>query len=225
MCGRYVTPEDSAIEREFTLVGTPGAPLFPASFNVAPTQKVPVIWMRDGKRELVRMRFGLIPFFARGVPGQYSTINARVETVRTSPAYRTAWNRGQRCLVIASGFYEWQVVGEGKQPWYVGCADQPVFGFAGLWDRSVPEGGEPILSCTIITLPASPFMAQIHNTKLREPAILKRGDQQTWLTGAPDEAFACLAPYQDELRSAWPVSKRVNSPRNNDEKLISRSAA
>ena len=132
--------------------------------------------MREGQRELVRMRFGLIPFFAKGVPGQYSTINARVETVRTSPAYRTAWNRGQRCLVIASGFYEWQVVGEGKQPWYVSCADQPVFGFAGLWDRSVPEGGEPILSCTIITLPASPFMAQIHNTKLREPAILQRND-------------------------------------------------
>ena len=133
-------PEESAIEREFTLVGTPGAPLFPASFNVAPTQQVPVIWMREGRRELVRMRFGLIPFFAKGQPGQYSTINARVETVRTSPAYRTAWNRGQRCLVIASGFYEWQVVGEGKQPWYVSCADQPVFGFAGLWDRSVPEG-------------------------------------------------------------------------------------
>jgi len=225
MCGRYVSPEESAIEREFTLVGTPATPLFPPSFNVAPTQQVPVIWMREGRRELVGMRFGLIPFFARGEPGQYSTINARVETVRTSPAYRTAWNRGQRCLVIASGFYEWQVVGEGKQPWYVSCADQAVFGFAGLWDRSVPEGREPILSCTIITLPASPFMAQIHNTKLREPAILKRSDQETWLAGTAEEAYACLAPYPDELRSAWPVSKRVNSPRNNDEKLISRSAA
>ena len=225
MCGRYVSPEESAIEREFTLVGTPGASLFPASFNVAPTQQVPVIWMREGRRELVRMRFGLIPFFAKGQPGQYSTINARVETVRNSPAYRTAWTRGQRCLVIASGFYEWQVVGEGKQPWFVSCADQPMFGFAGLWDRSVPEGGEAILSCTIITLPASPFMAEIHNTKLREPAIVKLGDRETWLSGTAEHAFACLAPYPDELRSAWPVSKRVNSPRNNDEKLISRSAA
>ena len=135
MCGRYVSPEESAIEREFTLVGTPGAHPFPASFNVAPTQQVPVIWMREGRRELVRMRFGLIPFFAKGQPGQYTTINARVETVRDSPAYRTAWNRGQRCLVVATGFYEWQVVGEGKQPWFVSCADQPVFGFAGLWDR------------------------------------------------------------------------------------------
>lgn len=229
MCGRYVSPDESAIEREFTLVGPQVVPLFAASFNVAPTQQVPVIRMHEGRRELVRMRFGLIPFFAKGKPGQYSTINARVETVRTSPAYRTAWKRGQRCLIIASGFYEWQVVGEGKQPWYVSCADQPVFGFAGLWDQSIPEDGESkgeaILSCTIITLPASPFMAQIHNTKLREPAILQRKDHEAWLTGTPDEAFPCLAPYPDDLRSAWPVSKRVNSPRNNDAQLIARSAA
>lgn len=220
MCGRYVTPDESAIEREFTLVGPQVVPFFQASFNVAPTQKVPVIRMHEGRQELVRMRFGLIPFFARGVPGQYSTINARVETVRTSPAYRTAWKRGQRCLVVASGFYEWQVIADGKQPWYVSCADQPVFAFAGLWDQSVPEEGEPILSCTIITLPASPFMAQIHNTKLREPAILQRKDRECWLNGTPDEAFACLVSYPDDLRSAWPVSKRVNSPRNNDERLI-----
>jgi putative SOS response-associated peptidase YedK len=225
MCGRYVSPDESAIEREFTLTGPHPMPLFAASFNVAPTQQVPVIRMQQGQRELLRMRFGLIPFFAKGAPGQYSTINARVETVRTSPAYRTSWKRGQRCLVVASGFYEWQVIADGKQPWYVSCADQPVFGFAGLWDQSTPEGGEPILSCTIITLPASPFMAQIHNTKLREPAILQRKDQQTWLSAAPEDAFACLVPYPDDLRSAWPVSKRVNSPRNNDERLIVRGAA
>jgi putative SOS response-associated peptidase YedK len=225
MCGRYVSPDESAIEREFTLTGPAPRPVFAASFNVAPTQRVPVIRMHGGLRELVQARFGLIPFFARGEPGQYSTINARVETVRTSPAYRTPWKRGQRCLAIANGFYEWQVIADGKQPWFISCADQPIFGFAGLWDQSTPEGGEPILSCTIITLPASPFMAQIHNTKFREPAILQRKDHETWLSGTPDEAFACLAPYPDELRSAWPVSKRVNSPRNNDAKLISRSAA
>jgi putative SOS response-associated peptidase YedK len=225
MCGRYVSPDESAIEREFTLTGPEPRPVFTASYNVAPTQLVPVIRMHGGMRELVRARFGLIPFFARGEAGQYSTINARVETVRTSPAYRTAWKRGQRCLVIANGFYEWQVIADGKQPWFISCADQPIFGFAGLWDQSTPDGGEPILSCTIVTLPASPFMAQIHNTKLREPAILQRKDHEAWLAGTPDEAFACLASYPDELRSAWPVSKRVNSPRNNDEKLISRSAA
>ncbi|MEO8307497.1 MAG: SOS response-associated peptidase [Pseudomonadota bacterium] len=222
MCGRYVSPDESAIEREFTLTGPHPRPLFPASFNVAPTQQVPVIRMQGGQRELVRMRFGLIPFFAKGVAGQYSTINARIETVRTSPAYRSAWQRGQRCLIIANGFYEWQVIADGKQPWFISCADQELFAFAGLWDMSTPQQGEPILSCTIITLPASPFMAQIHNTKQREPAILQRKDQEAWLGATPEAAFACLASYPDDLRSAWPVSKRVNSPRNNDAKLRAR---
>jgi putative SOS response-associated peptidase YedK len=219
MCGRYVTPEESAIEREFDLHGPHAPPLFPANFNVCPSQSVPVIWMREGIRALACVRFGLIPFFAKGNPGNYATINARIETLRESPAYRTAWKRGQRCLVIANGFYEWQIVEGGKQPWYIGCADQPTFAFAGLWDQSTPEGGEPGFSCTIITMPASPMMASIHNTKFREPAILRRTDHERWLSGSADEAFACLLPYADDLRSAWPVSKRVNLPKNNDDRL------
>ena len=218
MCGRYVTSIDAALEREFHL--TRGWVRHFTSYNVAPTQQVPVIRLHDGEREGVMMRFGLIPFFAHGEAGKYSTINARIETLRSSPAYRTAWKRGQRCLVIARGFYEWQVAGDAKQPWYISCADQPTFAFAGIWDSSTPPDGEPILSCTIITLPASPLMAQIHNTKHREPAILRREQHDTWLGGTADEAFACLAPYPDELRSAWPVSRRVNAPRNNDESLI-----
>lgn len=222
MCGRYVTSIDAALEREFHL--TRGWARHFTSYNVAPTQQVPVIRMHDGAREGVLMRFGLIPFFAHGEAGKYSTINARVETLRTSPAYRSAWKRGQRCLVIARGFYEWQVVGDAKQPWYIGCADQPTFAFAGLWDSSKPPEGEPILSCTIITLPASPLMTRIHNTKHREPAILQHEQHETWLAGTAEDAFACLAPYPDELRSAWPVSRRVNAPRNNDESLIAAQA-
>ena len=218
MCGRFVTSIDAALEREFHL--TRGWAQFFRSYNVTPSQPVPVIRKHEGEREGTLMRFGLIPFFAKGEDGGYSTINARIETMRTSPAYRTAWKRGQRCLILANGFYEWQVVTGGKQPWYIGCADQPTFAFAGLWDRSQPPEGDAILSCTIITLPASPFMAQIHNTKQREPAILRREDIETWLSGTPDEAYACLAPYPDDLRSAWPVSTRVNSPKNNDATLI-----
>ncbi len=219
MCGRYVSPGMADIEREFAVVGSRSLPAIVRHFNVAPTTQVPVIWQRAGQRELVLMRWGLIPFFAHGVAGSYSTINARVETVRTSPAYRGAWQRGQRCLIVAEGFYEWQVVPGGKQPWYIGCADQPLFAFAGLWDRSTPVGGEPLFSATVITLPASPLMAQIHNTKYREPAILSRAQCQTWLGGTPDEAFACLAPYPDALRSAWPVSPQVNNARHEGEAL------
>jgi putative SOS response-associated peptidase YedK len=225
MCGRYVTPGETAIEREWSLVGPTSERWQRQNFNVTPSQIVPVIRSVEGKQELVGMRWGLIPFFAKGDPGPYSTINARIETVTSSPAYRTAWKRGQRCLVIAAGFYEWQVIEGGKQPYYITCADQPVFGFAGIWDLSTPPEGNPILSCSIVTLPASPLMAQIHNTKLREPAILRREDWDIWLTGSTENAFACLKQYADDLRSAWPVSRKVNNPKNNDGSLLERAAS
>lgn len=224
MCGRFMTPEVAALERQFNIVGPQGADWLRQLFNATPSMRLPVIFALDGQRKLTGMRWGLIPFFAKGDPGPYSTINARFETFRTSPAYRTAWKRGQRCLVPALGFYEWQTVADGKQPWYIGCADQEIFAFAGLWDSSTPPEGEPIQSFTIITLPASPMMAGIHNTKLREPAILKREHWDVWLQGTADEAFACLHQYPDELRSAWPVSKRVNNPRNNDAALAKPAA-
>ena len=209
MCGRYLLPGEADIEREFQIVGSRvGDPLRPAH-TVAPTQDVAVVRGVAGQRELARMRWGLIPYFAHGEAGGYATFNARIETLRTSPAYRSAWQRGQRCLVPATGFYEWQVVPGGKQPWYIGCADQSLLAFAGLWDRSTPPGGMPVLSVTVITLPASPLMAEIHNTKHREPAILHRAQHDTWLFGTPDEAFACLAPYPDALRSAWPVERDI----------------
>jgi putative SOS response-associated peptidase YedK len=168
------------------------------------------------------MRFGLIPFFARGVPGPNSTINARVETIETSASYRGSWKRGQRCLVLASGFYEWHLLADGKskQPYFIKPADQESFAFAGLWDSSKAEDGSVICSFTIITLPASPLMAGIHNTKKREPAILTPEGCRVWLTGTPEQGRALLTPYPDDLIVAWPIAKRVNSPKNNDQQLI-----
>ncbi len=218
MCGRYVSQVNSAIEAEFRVIRSWSRQLH--SFNIAPTAQVPAVVHHQGRRVGTFLRWGLVPAFAQGVPGTYATHNARIETVRTAPAFRTAWQRGQRCLVIAQGFYEWQVVEGGKQPWYIACADQPTFAFAGLWDQSRAADGEPLLSCTVLTLPASPLMAGIHNTKQREPAILRREDHEAWLTGTADEAWACLRSYPDELRSAWPVSRRVNVASNDDLALI-----
>jgi putative SOS response-associated peptidase YedK len=106
MCGRYVSPDDAAIEREFNLVHSPGFEVRP-SYNVAPTQVMPVVRAVDGVRKLSLMRWGLVPFFAKGIPGPYSTINARIETIETSASFRGPWKRGQRCIVPAAGFYEW----------------------------------------------------------------------------------------------------------------------
>jgi putative SOS response-associated peptidase YedK len=105
MCGRYVSPDDAAIEREFNLVRHEWQ--FPPSFNVAPTQAVPVIRSIDGKLHGSLMRWGLVPFFAKGIPPKFSTINARIETVQTTASYGGPWKRGQRCLQVAQGFYEW----------------------------------------------------------------------------------------------------------------------
>src|ERR1700723_405731 len=164
MCGRYVSPDESSIEREFNLVRSEWQ--FPASFNVAPTQNVPVIRSVDGKPHGSLMRWGLIPFFARGIPPKYSTINARIETVQTAASYRGPWNRGQRCLVVARGFYEWQTQADGKTrvPYYIHLNDQDVFAFARLGDASRSDTGETVESCTHLTLPANRLLAEIHNT-------------------------------------------------------------
>jgi putative SOS response-associated peptidase YedK len=122
----------------------------------------------------------------------------------------------------ASGFFEWHVLPDGKtkQPYYITCADQPVFGFAGLWDRSVTAEGSAIESCTIITMPPNALLAEIHNAKQRMPAILQSQDIEAWLAGSPDEAWATLKPYPDDLMHAQKVSTRVNSPKNNDAALL-----
>jgi len=222
MCGRYLLMNLNE-ETLLRIFGGELPPWWKVRYNVAPSQEVPAVRLAGGRRAVEQMRWGLIPHFAHGNAGSFSTINARMETLRESAAYRGPWRKGQRCLVLASAFYEWQVVGGRKQPHYIGCADQELFAFAGLWDSSTPPGGAPILSCTIITMAASPLMAGIHNTRQREPVILRPEEHEAWLAGTPEQAWACLKQYPDELRSAWPVSTRVNSPKNDGPELIARA--
>jgi len=218
MCGRFIAKTDHAWESFFTLKKPP--PRF-ESYNIAPSQRVPVIRRMADGNECELFRWGLIPFFEHGEPPKYHTINARVETIATSPAYRGPWKRAQRCIVPANGFYEWQQQPDGnKRPYFIHLTDRELFGFAGLWDRSMNPAGEAVLSFTIITLPASPFMAAIHNTRRREPAILHAEDHAAWLAGTPEQAHSALRAYEGELLSAHIVSTRVNSPSNNGPELI-----
>jgi putative SOS response-associated peptidase YedK len=223
MCGRYVSPDDAAIEREFNLVHTEWK--FPANYNVAPTQQVPVIRYVDGERRGMTLRWGLVPFFAKGDPPKYSTINARVETVESAASYRAPWKRGQRCLQLASAFYEWHLDAQGrKAPYYIHLNDQSTFAFAALWDRSVKTDGTAVESVVHITLPANELMRDIHNTgnnPHRMPAILRLEDQQAWLNGTIEDARAVLRQYSAAHMVAYEVSTRVNSPKNYDASLIS----
>ena len=221
MCGRYVTKIDAAFERDWSL-HVP-APLF-ESYNVAPTMLVPAVRERAHRRSCDLLRWGLVPHWAKGIPPKYGTINARIETLATAASYRGPWQRGQRCILPVLGFYEWQVLQERKQPWYVHLADQRVFGLAGLWDASTAADGTVIESCTIVTMPANAFMAVIHNGRARMPAILDPADHATWLAGDADAARACLRPYPDDRMRAHPVSTVVNSPRNDDPRLIEPAA-
>lgn len=217
MCGRYVSPEVAEAERNLMVHWLD----YERSYNVAPTQRVPVVRLMGQARQGVRMRWGLVPFFAKGVAPKCSTINATIEKLETGPCWRGPWKRAQRCLLPASGFYEWHVNDDGsKQPFYIALADQTVFCFAGLWDSSVSADGTETLSCTIITMPPNLLMAEIHNAKQRMPAILSPDAIDAWLGGTPDEARSALTPYPAETMVAYPVSTRVNSPRNNDVGLL-----
>ena len=200
---------------------------FPPSYNVAPTQDVPVVRVnRAGERSGGRLRWGLIPFWAKGVQPKYSTINATVERLTDGATWRGPWRRGQRCIIPALGFYEWQVLPDGnnKQPFYITLNDQEVFGFAGLWDSSIRGDGIAVESCTIVTMPANDLMKEIHNVKHRMPAILSNEDREAWLSGTLEEAFQTIKPYPDTQMLATPVSKRVNTPKNDDAQLIAPAA-
>lgn len=229
MCGRYVIRQQEAAEGYWE---THGLPRWPESFNVAPTATVPVVRRTGAGRaaferaaygevapnECVLLRWGLVPFWANGVPPRYSTFNVRIERIESAVSFRGAWAREQRCILPAAGFYEWQQRDARRQPFFIKLADRESFGFAGVWDRSAgPEG--VIESCAIITLPANQLMAEIDNTNNRMPAILSEESHEIWLQGGAPEARAVLRPYPSDLMVAWPVGPRVNSTKNDDEAL------
>jgi putative SOS response-associated peptidase YedK len=232
MCGRYVSPEEATLNREYHVDRTNSHirtnetldSIFLQSFNVAPTDSVPVVRVirhSEGEREAVLMRWGLIPFFARGEPPKYSTINAAIEKLSMAPAWRGPWERGQRCIMPCAGFYEWKMMEAGrKQPYYIKPANEETFAFAALWDKSITPAGEAILSCAVITMPANELLRDIHNSKFRMPAILKHEHIEAWLSGSADEARELLQPYPSDEMLAWPVSTKVNTPKNNGPELI-----
>jgi len=185
-------------------------------FNIAPTQQIAAVRARkDGKRELVTLRWGLVPGWSDGPSSRYSMINARAETVAEKPAYRRAL-RSRRCLIPADGFYEWQRTKTGKQPFYLCKADRQVFTMAGLWELWRGKDGENLESCTIITTHANDFVANVHD---RMPVILESEARELWLAKDvedPQMLLPLFEPIAAEQMTAWPVSTLVNSPRNDD---------
>jgi putative SOS response-associated peptidase YedK len=219
MCGRFTLTQPAAIAATFDLDNfAPVEPEFyEPRFNVAPTQRIVVIPTVDGQRQARRMRWGLVPNWAKDMKIGANCINARADGIASKPAFRAAF-RHRRCLIPADGFYEWQTGPYGKQPYRITLVDGAMFAFAGLWERwRDPATDETIESCCIVTCDTNELTARFHN---RMPVIIAPDDYDAWLTGPPEQALALLAPYPADEMRAYAVSSRVNAPRNDAADLI-----
>ena len=226
MCGRYThlyTWRQLHRLMGLTASAEPEGEALRPSYNLAPTQNAPVVRQDDaGVRYVSSLRWGLIPPWANDPSIGSRMINARSEEVTTKPAYRSAVKK-RRCLVPASGFYEWQLIpgSKTKQPWYFTVTGEPVLAFAGIWERW-DKGGEPLETFCILTGAPNPLVNPVHD---RMPCIVDPNKYARWLDSEVED-FAPLAtilsPFPPERMTAWPVSTRVGSPRNNDPLLIER---
>lgn len=214
MCGRFAFYSPS--EATAALFGVDGSIAVEPRYNIAPTQFIAAVREdEEQNRELVMLRWGLVPSWAKDPAIGNRMINARAETVAERPSYRAAFQH-RRCLVLADGFYEWRKEGNTKTPYFISLASGKPFGLAGLWENWTDKNsGESIQSTTLITTAANDFMATLHH---RMPVILQGDTANEWLSGPGDflERSAASSP----ALQAWPVDRRVNNARNSGAELI-----
>jgi putative SOS response-associated peptidase YedK len=231
MCGRYVVAYDpETLVSGFSVVRVPP---FPKRWNVAPQSAVPVVHdTREGERVATLMRWGLVPHWAREPAIGHKLNNARAEGVADKPSFRQALRR-RRCLLPASGFYEWAPADTPrgrKQPWYFspapGAHPGPLLAMAGLFEAwrppGAPDDAEWLLSCCVITTAANATLAPVHD---RMPVLLAPGDWAAWLDRGlqqPDALLPLLRPCPAEWLQAWPVARTVSDGRAEGEALIER---
>jgi putative SOS response-associated peptidase YedK len=224
MCGRF-TNQYSWAELH-ALYGLSEAS-FPASnfrprYNIAPTDSVPVIRLKDGKREAALLKWGFVPSSSKDAKDGAKLINARAETVVDKPLYRSAF-RHRRCLVPADGFYEWKkLTAKEKQPYFVTLKDKAPFAFAGLYESWIPREGPRLETFTIITCPPNSPVATLHD---RMPVILAPEAWPAWIGEqlvSPDKLKTYLKPFDAAKMEIWPVDKKVGNVKNDDASLIER---
>jgi putative SOS response-associated peptidase YedK len=214
MCGRFtLSKSPTAIEKEFSVEISPQ---IEPQYNIYPTQMVGTILhnIEKNERQFRKLRWGLIPSWAKDINIGSKMINARAESVAEKPSFRAAFKR-RRCLIIVDGFYEWQMQGNKKQPYYIRMEDGRPFAFAGLWEHWESPGGEKIYSCTIVTTEPNELMKSIHE---RMPVIIAPEDYHIWLDtqGQDSESIKqLLRPYSAKEMIAYPVGSLVNNPRYN----------
>jgi putative SOS response-associated peptidase YedK len=216
MCGRYTFQPTEEFYRRFNLANRLDS-LVPR-YNIAPGQMVPVI-IAQSPRRIMRMRWGLIPHWAKDQKTAYNMINARVETLTQRPAFRGLLSHN-RALIPACGYYEWKAEGREKTPYYIHPQTEPFVAFAGLYDVWMNSTGEALYSFTIITTEVDPFMARLHN---RMPVVLDRDLENDWLDPEVTSARDILDILERSAGvplDAYPVSRMVNKPSVDGQELI-----
>ncbi len=235
MCSRYrYKAEIEQLPREFQELCETG---ITPRFNVAPTQQAPVVLLKEGRADLQMLRWGLVPAWSKDGKGGF--INARSETAAEKPAFRDAF-RHRRCLVIAHGFYEWQTVPHGKQPWHFHRKGDQMMCFAGLWEEAFgggrlkiedgrlergtgktdePSVGAHLRTFTILTTAANSLIAPLHD---RMPVILPEDGWRTWIDSGStsSQLQQLLVPFDAAAMESWPVTPRMNHFRFESEECV-----
>jgi len=216
MCGRFnlIAKSDDIIEH-FQLQKLPR---YQPSYNIAPATKIlNIVQLDDQSLKAVNLFWGLVPSWAKDSKNSHHLINARAETVREKPSFRAAFHK-RRCLVVASGFYEWQKLESGKQAFHIHRQDKQLFAFAGLWEQWQHEQ-DTLYSCTIITTAATGIMQPIHE---RMPVVIAPERYQQWLdkSASEQQVFQLLNNQAYDEMETTPVSDRVNNSRHDDESCL-----
>ena len=216
MCGRFglfVTPE--VLEEYFSLDDLVAA--VEPRYNLTPGRAVAVVREREGQRRLEPLQWGLIPFWAKDATIGRKLVNARLDSLAEKPAYREAWQR-RRCLIPASGFYEWSEPKDGrKRPYFIRPGSEPLLALAGLWERWRTPAGEKLETCVIVTTDANAQLAPIHD---RMPLLIPRDAHALWLDPRSTVDDMLKLAARPPALEAHPVGFGVNDPKNDDETLI-----
>lgn len=216
MCGRFqLTASPEEIAEHFQLSRLPK---YQPSYNITPARKILcIVELEDQSLKAVNLFWGLVPSWSKDPKNSHHLINARVETIREKPSFRTAFHK-RRCLIVAQGFYEWQKLGSGKQAFHIHRHDNQLFAFAGVWEHWQQEQ-QALYSCSVITTEANELMQPIHE---RMPVIMPTGCYHDWLniTSNTDDAYDLLEKSAYANIVTTPVSDWVNNPRHDDVQCI-----
>ena len=221
MCGRFVFFELKDFIKQLHQYELPFVEEqeidFSANYNIAPDTDIVVLLGDQSKNTLTLAHWGVIPHWAKAMP-KVRPINARAETLAIKPYFRHMLHRSH-CIIPASGFYEWkQTAKSKKQPYYIQRADGNPMAFAGLWDIWKSDASAaPVVSCTIITTDANSEMKFVHD---RMPVILEPEQWKEWLNANKPEAGKLLLPSKDGALTLYPVSTKVNNPKNSQHDCI-----